>query len=120
MKKNTPVVCLFGMGTGLLAEKILNGLGEVGKLIIYEPTNIIKNYCIECAKCIGSDESEKKVGIRINKIINDKRTMIFYYEDEESQFINFIADKLDYRDLYGMVICINSGYGEFDQKKCLL
>ena len=119
IKKTTPAVCLFGIGTGMLSEKVLERLPYNGKLIIYEPTDSIVNYCLSCSKCIDCDESEKRIGERLNAILDDQRTYLYFSEQEQKTFVNFISDKLDYRDLYGLIIGINSGYGAYSPKKCL-
>ena len=119
IKKTTPAVCLFGIGSGLLAKKILEVIPDNGKMIIYETTDTIINYCLKCAELKDCDDSERRIGERINSIINDPRVSIYYAEHENMAFVHFISEKMDYRDLYGLIVGISSGYSIYSPKKCL-
>lgn len=119
MKKTTPVVCLMGIGTGVLAKKILDNLSDSGRLIIFEPDNKIINYCISCSENDECDDAELLVGERIKSIIDDKRVVMYFPEKNEVPFINILCGIINYRSLYGLVFCINSGYKDFYPKKCL-
>lgn len=110
MKTTTPVVVLFGMGTGLVAERVLNNLSFDGKLLIYEPTSTFINYCLECGEAETSDVSEKKVASRIKKILKDERTVLCV-EEESLLFFSRVLDSLvDYTGLLGIKVIRNPGY----------
>lgn len=119
MKKNTPVVCLLGIGTGILAKKILDNLSDDGRLIIFEPDNKIIDYCMSCLEHGECDNAELLIGERLKSIIEDKRVAMYFPDIDKDPFINLLYGIINYRSLYGLVFCINSGYKEFYPKKCL-
>ena len=90
-----------------------------GKLIIYEPNDIVVDYCISSAEKTDSDVTERIIGKRIKNIINDKRTEIYYHEDNRVLFTNILFSKMDYRDLYGLRLCVNSGYRKYAPKELM-
>ena len=110
MKKNTPVVCLFGIGTGLLAEKILNRLGFDGKLIVFEPERTIINYCTDCIEEDNCSDIEKRVLYRIKKVLEDNRTVLCVEEENALLFSRTIDALIDYTGLVGLKVINNPGY----------
>ena len=119
MKNNTPVVCLFGIGTGLVAEKVLNNLPDNGKLIVYEPNESIIDYCLKCSKEKECDITEKIIGDRLKNIIDDERVHIYYFSNKNKAFVDFLFARINYRDLYGLLFIVNSGYKDYCSNGCL-
>ncbi len=110
MKATTPVVVLFGIGTGVVAEQVLNNLGFDGKLLIYEPNNSFIKYCLDCGDTETSEVAEKKIASRIKKVLNDERTVLCV-EEESSIFFSRVLDSLvDFTGLLGIKIIRNPGY----------
>lgn len=119
IKKNTPVVCLFGIGTGLIAEKILADISKNSKFVIFEPTKKVIEYCMSCSKYEGCTDSENIICDRIKKIIEDDRTALFYKDVSTGPFESFLCSILDFKDLSGLVFCIDNGYRRLFSKECL-
>lgn len=118
LKDNTPTVCLFGMGTGLLAEMILNSLPSDAKLIICEPNNKILDFVNGSLDRIDSTPAEIKITNRIKLIADNKKTTIIV-DDSMEKLKKFLSNSVDYRGLSGLVIGINSGYKQVFPDECL-
>ena len=103
IKTTTPAVCLFGLGTGQLAECILNKLNFDGKLIIYEPDRKIMDYCLK-NNDNDCEEAERKISSRIKKVINDKRTFLCIEEENAIKFARVLESEIDRIDLVGLKI----------------
>lgn len=119
LKKTTPVVCLFGIGTGLLAKRLLETLSIDAKLIVYEPDEKIIEYCLECSDSPGCDNAERVIGERLKSIIDDRRVLFYYSNREEFSFVNYLCGELNFRSLYGLIFYVNRGYESYYPKKCL-
>ncbi|MBR3579707.1 MAG: motility associated factor glycosyltransferase family protein [Lachnospiraceae bacterium] len=119
IKKNTPVVCLFGIGTGILAEKILNYLSRDSRLFIYEPERKIIDYIIQSGENQESGILERKVMARVKKIKEDERVTIFYENDSSRSFYLFLAEKVQFSGLVGLVHLIHNGYRTIYSQSCL-
>lgn len=119
IKKTTPAVCLFGIGTGILAEKILEALPDNAVFIIYEPDNGIKEYCLGCIDAYDYVESEKKIVDRIKRITEDKRVIFYVAKENENEFECLLTTLIDYRALAGLIIAIGSGYSRLYTGECL-
>ncbi len=113
IKKTTTVVCLFGLGTGLFAEKILEKLPPKGKLLIDEPNQDIIDYCIGCGSVDDCDEAEKLIKKRLTKIIEDERVVLLVETNKDLNHNTLFARALDSRDfiaMMGMIIVKHNGY----------
>lgn len=119
IKKTTRIVCLYGIGTGLFAEEILKKLPESGKLLINEPNQDIIDYCTKCASEEGCAESEKRIGDRLNRIIEDDRVVMIVEKTEDvtrnSLFFECLKSR-DYTDLMGMIIAKHNAYDYLNPK----
>ncbi len=113
------VVSLFGIGTGLFAEKILERITVDSKLIIYEPDRKIIDYCIESGKSSGENSGdtdnqdndiEKKIARRIEKILADKRVNLCIESEDKLKFKEELISKVDYYILEGLVIAKHNNY----------
>ena len=119
LKSYVPVVCLFGLGTGLLAEALLNKLSVDSKLIIYEPEGFILNYCHDSGFDVKCCDEEKKVSDRIMRIMNDKRVDIYIEDETKSSFQLVLERHIDYSELAGLVSLVHAGYDHLYTKSCL-
>ena len=110
VKKTTPLVCVFGIGTGLIIEKILDNMAFDGNLLIFEPDKSIIDYCMDSGngeKCV---DVEKKVAFRLKRIIEDDRTVLCI-EAENSLFFSRSLDAVvDLTEIMGMKVLCNIGY----------
>lgn len=119
-KNNTSAICLFGISTGIIAEKILEFVDDKTKLIIYEPSDVIIKYCLESINNSESSECEKKIAERIKKILNDDRVELFCVKEKNETFNRFLGERLDYRDLARLKIMVNPGYKFLYPKESLV
>lgn len=119
LKKYTPVVCIFGIGTGLIIEKILENLSKDSKLIIYEPDERILDYCNNSAKTQGCSIEEELVFERLKRIINDERVYLHIEKDSKTSFQVVLDSYVDYTGIAGLVHLINTGYAEAYSSCCL-
>lgn len=119
LKSYVPVVCLFGIGTGLLAEALLNKLSVDSKLIIYEPEHFIINYCRDSGLDLNGSDEEKMVSDRIMRILNDKRVDIYIEDETKSSFQLMLERHIDYSELAGLVSFVHVGYDYLYTKACL-
>lgn len=119
IKSFTPVVCIFGIGTGLLVEKILKKLSGDSIVIIYEPDKKIMEYCKNSALAQDSSYEERKVYDRINGIINDERVHLYVENDHTTSFQVILESYIDYLGIAGFVHLINSGYAEAYSSSCI-
>ena len=119
IKKNTPVVCLFGIGTGIYAEKILNQLSRDSRLFIYEPEREIVDYIIKAGTDTSSGALEKKVSSRIKKILEDERVTIYYENDTNRSFYLFLSARVTYTGLVGLAHIVHNGYQTVYSQSCL-
>lgn len=113
IKKTTTIVCMFGIGTGLFAEKILERLPENAKLLIDEPNQNIIDYCIECGTAENCEEVELKIKERLNRIIEDDRVVLLVETKDEISHNSLMAKALESRDyiaMLGMIITKHNGY----------
>ena len=120
LKKSTPVVCVFGIGTGILVEKILERISVDSKLIIYEPDNRIMDYCKEAALGLECSEQEKRVYERITNIINDSRVYLFQENNSKTSFQVILESNVDYTGIAGLIHLINYGYADAYSNSCML
>ena len=119
LKSYTPVVCVFGLGTGILVEKILERLSGDSILIIYEPDKKILEYCKNAASTPDSSYEERKVADRINRIIADERVKLYVENDHTTSFQVILESYIDYLGIAGFIHIINSGYPEAYSSRCL-
>ena len=119
IRTTTPVVCIFGIGTGILAEKILNRLSYDSKLIIYEPDNKIINYCTLCSEAADSSDQERHISKRIKSVLDDKRTILCIEEESKIEFRYKLEQYVDFTGLAGLVVIKNTGYTYVYPKSCL-
>ena len=113
IKKTTTVVCLFGLGTGLFAEKILDKLPQNAKLIIDEPNQEIIDYCITSGDDENSDEAEEIIKNRLTRIIEDDRVVCLVEKNDDltrSSLLHTALDSRDYIDMMGMVVVKHNNY----------
>lgn len=119
IKKNTPTVCLFGIGTGVLAEKILSCISLDSKLFIYEPSKTIIDYIVRCGNEPECSLLEKKVLNRIKKVLEDKRVIMYYENDMSRSFYMFLAERVTYSGLVGLIPLVHNGYKTIYAQSCL-
>ncbi len=110
VKKTTPLVCLFGVATGLIAEKILDNMAFDGNLLIFEPDKSIIDYCIDSGNIDECDEIEKRVASRLKRIIEDDRTVLCIEEENSLYFSRSLDDVIDLPEIMGMKVLCNGGY----------
>jgi hypothetical protein len=118
LKDNTPIVCLFGIGTGILADLILNNLSTDAKLIIFEPDRKILDFINGSVGRTDSTQAETKIAERIKSISDNKNTTIFVGISMD-EFKKYLSKSVDYRGLSGLVFEINSGYRHAFSDICL-
>ncbi len=119
IKENTPAICLFGIGTGLQADILLKKLSEDGKMMIYEPDNRLIEYCKQCGNDPESSISEKNVWKRINRIISDKRVVLYIANEDNRPFHELLSIHVDYKGLTGLVFSFEPGYRKLFSQECL-
>ncbi len=119
IKKTTPVVCLFGIGTGLLADKILDMISKDAKLIIFEPDKAIFDYIMKSGEGDEADPLEKRIKNRLEKIVNDVRVTLFIENECSRSFSRILDDSIDYSGLVGLVHIVHNGYSKAYSKDCL-
>lgn len=110
MNKQSLAVCLFGLGTGLLAKRILDNLNESGIMIIYEPCRIIYDYFMKEDSLHNLSYEEMLVKKRINTIMNDKRVRIVVEDTNELEFRSLLSNQLDYIHMMGLVTARHNNY----------
>lgn len=119
LKKNVPLVCLFGLGTGILAEKILDKIPFDSILLIIEPDRSIIDYC----KAVGmGDDScieEKKVWQRIEKVLKDERVFIYVESEAQTSIQRFFESHIEYINIAGLVNVVHNGYTDLYFDSCL-
>ena len=117
IKKNTPLVCLFGLGTGLFAEKLLDHMSKDSALIIYEPNKKIIDYCIKCGD--SGDVTEKKISERIKKILEDKRTCLVIEEENDLLFRQKLNEYINYMGIKALKVFKHNRYDRLYPKSCI-
>ena len=110
MTKNTPAVCLFGLGTGLFAKQILDNLPEDGILIIYEPDRSIYEYCKNVDEENDENDIEKRISARIIKILSDHRVYNVVEDEDGVALQNLLGSKIDYLYMDWMVVAKHNNY----------
>lgn len=119
IKNVTPVVCLFGIGTGLFAEALLNILSSDSNLIIYEPDSRIIDYCLACGQKEECDYIEKRITSRIKKILADNRVSMCIESESEVIFRTKLENIVGYMNLKGMIVAKHNYYDRIYAKSCL-
>lgn len=119
LKAKTPVVCLFGLGTGLFAEALLKKMPEDSKLIICEPNREILDFCLESGQNDNSEDSEKKVAKRLESIIRDKRTSLLIETEDKLEFRYTLEKKVNYMELSCLTVAKHNNYDQIYPKSCL-
>lgn len=109
LKSTTPAACLFGLGTGLFAEAVLNKISENSRLFIYEPNRDIIDYCINCSAEENADILEIKVAERIKRVLNDKRVSLIIESEKEDSFLSTLRE-LEYIAMKGLVVVKHNNY----------
>ena len=119
VKTYTPVVCIFGIGTGILIEKILKKISGDSIIIIYEPDKKIMEYCKNAALATDSSYEERKIYERIERIVSDKRVHMYVENDHTTSFQVILESYIDYLGIAGFVHLINCGYAEAYSSSCI-
>ncbi len=119
IKKNTPVVCLFGIGTGLFAEALLNKLALDSRLLIFEPDRRVINYCLSCGQRTDSEFIEELIGSRIQRVLTDNRVSLCVESDSESMFRMQLENLIGYMNLRGLIVVKHNNYDRIYSKSCL-
>ncbi len=119
IKKYIPFVCLFGIGTGILAEKLLSSLSEDSRLLIYEPDNSIVDFCEKSGENLNSSIEEKRVSRRIKSIIDDSRVVLYVVNNSKISFQRLLEATIDYTSLIGLVHIVHNGYRSVYYNECL-
>ena len=119
LNKNTSGVCLFGLGTGLFAEKVLDTISDNSFLIIYEADRTIMQYCLDCGDRPQADEAEKQISNRIKKICADKRVTILFEKEDNAAFRYKLENNLDYIAMAGLTVAKHNNYDRLYPKSCL-
>ena len=112
-------MCVFGIGTGLLVDKILEKLSGDSILIIYEPDKKIIEYCKNSTLAPDCSYEERKVYERIDRIITDERVHLYVENDHTTSFQVILESYIDYLGIAGFVHLINSGYAEAYSSSCI-
>lgn len=102
------VACLFGMGTGLFAEKLLSVLSKDSLLIIFEPDREIYDYCRRAGA--EGETAEKMILDRIERILSDKRVLLCVDSEDSLAFREQLFAKLDYYMLEGLIVAKHTAY----------
>ena len=110
ISNQTPVVCQFGLGTGLFSEAVLNRLSKESKLIIYEPNRKILDYCVNSGKTVNCDDSERRISDRIEKIITDERVCLIIESEGKIDFRYELENCLNYIELNCFSVIKHNGY----------
>ena len=110
MKTTTPIVCLFGMETGIVAEKILKEMCFDGKLIIYEPDKRIIDYCLDSGRDIDGEYVEMRIAERIKEILDDNRTILCADDENALLFSRVLDYYTNFTGLLGIKIVSHCEY----------
>ena len=110
IKKNTPLVCIFGLGTGLFVEKVLQMASSEAKIIIYEPEKGIIEYCLKSGDNEESEDIERKVSKRITQILNDNRVSLCIEENNSLDFQKCLEKYVNYTGIVGMIYVSHNVY----------
>lgn len=101
------VACLFGIGTGLFAEKLLEKLSAISKLIIYEPTREVIDFI---ASQKNDGDVEKRIADRIDRIIKDSRVLLCIESEDILKFRETLISNVDFYMLEGLIITKHTLY----------
>ena len=112
IKENTPVICIFGLGTGLFVEKVLERVSKDTIVFVYEPEIKIIQYCIESGTREDAEIIEKKVSTRINNILQDDRVIICIDERSQLEFQKKLEENVDFTGVVGLVYTYHNIYTE--------
>ncbi len=119
LNPKTPVVCIFGIGTGLFAEALLKRIPENSKLVIYEPDKKVLNYCLESGKKLNCDTAEKRITERLEKIIHDDRVCLIVEEEDKLSFRYKLEEILNYLELQCLTVAKHNSYEKIYSKSYL-
>ena len=115
----TPVVCLFGIGTGLFAESLLKKMSDNSILLLYEPNREAFDFCIDNGDKPEAEINEKRISERIKRIISDERTVI-YIESEDKVGFRYLLEKyVGYMEISSLVVTKHNSYDKIYPKSCL-
>lgn len=99
--------CLFGVGTGLFAVKLLEKLTPDSRLIIYEPERAVIDF-IESQRNDG--ETEGKIAARIERILSDDRVILCIEKDMPGKFEQALIENINFYNLDSTVIARHTMY----------
>lgn len=119
LKKNVPLVCVFGIGTGILVDRILEKIPFDSILLIFEPDRSIIDYCKSAGTSADSSIEEKKVWERIEKVLSDERVFIYVESEAQISIQRFFENYIEYINIAGLVNIVNNGYTEIYYESCL-
>ncbi len=119
INSKTPVVCLFGLGTGLFAEAVLRKLPDEAPLLIYEPDRKIIDYCLKKDEDSELDEAERKISDRVRRILGDKRVTLTIESENKASFRYKLDEVLNYMEFPGLIIARHNNYDKVFPESCL-
>ena len=119
INSKTPVVCLFGLGTGLFAEAVLRKLSDEAPLLIYEPNRNIIDYSLKKDDDSELDEAERKISDRIKRILGDKRVTLTIESENKASFRYKLDEVLNYMEFPGLIIARHNNYDKAFPESCL-